>query len=183
MNENPPSQFNATTINDTRSGAPTFPGNSDNQASGNRPWQLSASLLIMAALMVGVWLATSVLARPAFEWRDTFEAARTEATEREIPILLDFWGAYCPPCRMLDVRIFADDDVAAAIATTCVPFKVDLTNTSPSSDAAILANKFNVQFTPTVILVDPETLELIDSAMVEDLANVEAFVDFLTSKN
>ncbi len=139
----------------------------------------AARLFIMAALLGGVWLATTVMGQPAFEWRTTFDAAHAEATDRKIPILLDFWGAYCPPCRMLDIRIFADEAVAAVIATHCVPYKVDVTNAGPTSDAGALAAKFNVQVTPTVMLIDSQTLDPIAKATSEDLADAAAFKRFL----
>ncbi len=149
------------------------------QAPRRPRFGFAARLFIMAALLGGVWLATTVMGQPAFEWRTSFDAARTEATDRNVPILLDFWGAYCPPCRILDIRIFADEDVAAAIAKHCVPYKVDVTHAGPTSDAATLAAKFNVQVTPTVMLVDAESLELIAKATPEDMANVAAFKQFL----
>jgi|GEM_PF-2530752 len=144
-----------------------------------RRFGFATRLFIMVALLGGVWIATTVMGQPAFEWRTSFDAAQTEATERNVPILLDFWGAYCPPCRMLDIRIFADEDVAATVAKHCVPYKVDVTHAGPTSDAATLAAKYNVQVTPTVMLVDSKTSELIAKATPEDLANVAAFKQFL----
>jgi len=154
---------------------------STNRARDRRRPRFSVGtrLFIMAALLGGVWLTTTVMGQSAFAWRTTFEAARAEAAERDVPILLDFWGAYCPPCRMLDIRLFADDQVAATIAKTCVPYKVDVAKASPGSSVATLAAKYNVRFTPTVMLVDATSLELISTATTEDLADIKAFKRFL----
>jgi len=156
------------------------PPATDPSRARRRPrFGVGTRLLIMAALLGGVWLATTVMGQPAFEWRASFEVARAEATERDVPILLDFWGTYCPPCRMLDIRLFADDQVAAAISETCVPYKVDVAKASPGSTTATLAAKYNVRFTPTVILVDATSLEIIATATTEDLADINAFKRFL----
>jgi len=60
-----------------------------------------------------------------------------------VPVLVDFWAAWCPPCRMVAPEV---EKIAAARAGQVVVAKVD-TEALPD-----VAARFGIQAIPTLIL-------------------------------
>ncbi len=71
---------------------------------------------------------------------DNFEA---EVMQSEIPVLLDFWAEWCPPCKLLSPII---DELAGTYAGKVKIAKVNV------DEAAELAQKFNITSIPTLLL-------------------------------
>ncbi len=71
---------------------------------------------------------------------DNFEA---EVMQSEIPVLLDFWAEWCPPCKLLSPII---DELAGTYAGKVKIAKVNV------DEAGELAQKFNITSIPTLLL-------------------------------
>ena len=71
---------------------------------------------------------------------DDFER---QISESELPVLVDFWGAKCPPCEML-APIF--QELAQDYRERVVFAKLD------AGENARVSNKLNIRGTPTLIL-------------------------------
>jgi len=68
-----------------------------------------------------------------------------EATvlESDVPVLVDFWASWCPPCRVLGPIV---DDVASTVGDRARVVKVDV------DQAPTLASRYGVQSIPTTIV-------------------------------
>src|SRR6266571_1680348 len=58
-------------------------------------------------------------------WREWGESAFREASERDVPILLDIGAVWCHWCHVMDRTTYDDPEVARAVEESFVPVKVD----------------------------------------------------------
>ncbi len=74
--------------------------------------------------------------------RDTFEA---EVVQSELPVVVDFYATWCPPCRMLEPIL---DRLSHEFSGKIKFAKID------SDEDPELASEFNVTGLPTVVFVE-----------------------------
>ncbi len=83
------------------------------------------------------------------------EAALAEARKKGLPILIDFFGIWCPPCNELDEKVFSSKEFKAA-AKDFVKLKLD-------ADMPVswpLKSKFKVGGYPTIVFASSEAEEI-----------------------
>lgn len=61
-------------------------------------------------------------------------------------VLVDFWAPWCPPCRMMAPHL---ETVARKMEKTVEVVKIDIES---SEDAAALANEYEVQGIPNLLI-------------------------------
>ena len=66
-----------------------------------------------------------------------------EVLESDVPVLVDFWAEWCPPCRMLGPIV---DQVATEVGQRARVVKIDV-DSSPN-----LARRYGIQSIPTTIV-------------------------------
>ncbi len=99
-------------------------------------------------------------------WLTSFEAAKAEAVKRQVPILADFSGSdWCGWCIKLDKEVFSQDAFKAYAKTDLVLLLVDFPRRDKLSETLkkqndLLAEKFEVQGFPTVLILSAQGKEL-----------------------
>lgn len=77
-----------------------------------------------------------------------------------LPVLVDFWASWCPPCRMMNPIL---KEIAAEQAETLRVVKVN------SDDARALAERFNIRALPTLLLFrNGQAVAMQEGAMQKD---------------
>lgn len=104
-------------------------------------------------------------------WRESYEAALAESAESGKPVLIDFTASWCPPCRVMEAEVWPDEGVRSAIADRVIPLKLDVDE--PTSSAA--AQRYAVQYIPTILLVDATGTELARSGFM----SADEITDFI----
>jgi len=99
-------------------------------------------------------LGLSCLASPSpaqeIPWRDDYNAARREAQEKSMPLVLDFGTESCFWCKKLEETTLRDPAVASLITERFIPLKVDARRNPELTEA------LRIQSFPTVVLAGPD---------------------------
>ena len=81
------------------------------------------------------------MAKPIEVTEETFQATVLENT---LPVIVDFWAAWCPPCKILGPIIEEISDDYDGKVIVC---KVDVDKNQS------LAQKYNIRSIPTVLFI------------------------------
>jgi thiol-disulfide isomerase/thioredoxin len=84
-------------------------------------------------------------------WVNAEEEALKEATKLKKPILIDFFGIWCPPCNQLDELVFSQAEFKQA-AQKFVLLKMD----ADQEKSWVLKSKYKVGGYPTIIIAKVE---------------------------
>ena len=118
-------------------------------------------------------------------WLTSLEAAKTEAVKRQVPILVDFSGSdWCGWCIKLDKEVFSKEEFKAYAKTDLVLLLVDFPRKSKLPEDIkkqndLLAEKFDVQGFPTVLLLNGQGKELARTGYMP--GGAEAYVKHVKS--
>jgi thiol:disulfide interchange protein DsbD len=112
-----------------------------------------------------VFLAWPMLGRePGVAWQTYSAAVMEQARQQDRPVIMDFYAAWCVPCRELDEITFHDPRVVAA-SEKFLMIKVDLT-TRDNPEYQELVQEHDVRGLPTVIFLDRNGRERQDLRLI-----------------
>ncbi len=152
-----------------------------------RPWGRWIKRGILAAVVIGLLVIQWPMLKGVFyavvppspaspedlpQWREGYEQALAESRETGRPVLIDFTASWCPPCRVMEADVWPDASVRDVIAQRVIPLQLDVDK--PSSAPA--AQRYGVQYIPTIILVDADGRELARDGFMT-AAQMIAFID------
>ena len=117
-----------------------------------------------ALIAASVWTAMPGLPEAQMPWRPYSEEALAEARAARKPVFIDFYAAWCPPCRELERKVFSRNKVVEA-AQGFVALKADVTD-DRSSFAQRLTERYQIEGLPTVAFFDSDGKERIGLRLV-----------------
>lgn len=88
----------------------------------------------------------------------TFKDLQAKAKASGKPIFIDFYTVWCAPCKNLERFTFSDPQLAEYLKNNYQTFKVD--GESLMGDGIELAQKYDVRFYPTMIIMSPQGVVL-----------------------
>lgn len=100
--------------------------------------------LVLVAVCVAPLPATA--ADPVIRWRTDYNAARKEAQEKGLPMVVSISTDDCLYCRKMDATTFKDPAVAALLNARFVPLKMD-GNAEPA-----IVQALRIQMYPTTVI-------------------------------
>jgi thioredoxin-related protein len=103
-------------------------------------------------LFVGtaVFMTTSAAVADEIRWRHDYNAARREAQEKGLPLVLDFGTEACVWCKKLDESTFRNPKIVNILNQQFVAVKLD------AEKNAHLTETLQIQSFPTLILAAPD---------------------------
>lgn len=126
--------------------------------------------LFMAVLLSGTWL----LAGPGVQWESWSETRLEEAHRQQQPVVVDFYAAWCAPCRELDRIVFHHAPVVA-LSRRFLMIKVDLTRGGVALHDELVA-RYDIRGVPTIVFLDENGAE-ISALRVVDVITPEQFLE------
>jgi thiol-disulfide isomerase/thioredoxin len=111
---------------------------------------MTAPVALLAALLAAAPASAPGPEPGPDDLADDYPAALARARERGVPILVDVWAPWCPPCRYMQGFVMRDPALAR-ITARVVRLEV---NTELSTNAAF-ADRFPIDAWPTLLVIDP----------------------------
>lgn len=128
------------------------------------------SCLALIILALGAPLTAQAQAPASIPWRTEYQAARQEAQEKNLPLLLDFGTKDCFWCKKLDDITFKDAKVSSLMIERFVCLKIDAER-DPDLTRTLRIERF-----PTIVLAAPDG-KLLNS--LEGFKDAAAFHEIL----
>ncbi|MCU0291843.1 MAG: thioredoxin domain-containing protein [Thermoanaerobaculaceae bacterium] len=135
----------------------------------DRFMRLASAALIVAGVLLAP--ARGGGDRAELPWKPYDEAAVTAAIGSGQGVVLDFYADWCLPCKELDKLTFSEARVAPRLGQMAL-FKVDLTSSTPATDA--LRARYKVAGVPTIVFYRGG--REVDGTRLTGFENADAFL-------
>ncbi len=114
-----------------------------------------ALAVLLATFALPLATAEKASADSKIDWQTNLDQALKTAAAEGKPVLLRFSAGWCPPCLVMNAKVWPDANVACAVNSGYVPVEIDV----DSPGAAEIAGKFRIQGVPSIILLDSQGQE------------------------
>lgn len=139
------------------------------------------SCLLSTILIAGGGLTTWAVAETSkaeakaddIAWQSDLNSALSDAKKQNKKILLRFSADWCPPCRVMDIRVWPDPSIQSVLTKNYIPVIADVDEESSKE----LARKYRLAGVPTLIILDSDGKELSRGSFM----NSPELVKFLNS--
>ena len=116
--------------------------------------------IVTITIFIGLLLVSFTACANDLEWLTDFERAKELASEKDVPILVDFTGSdWCGWCMKLKAEVFSKEEFQQYAKKNFVLFIADFPRMKKipaevSRQNRALANKYGIQGFPTILLLD-----------------------------
>ncbi len=131
------------------------------------PW-LKAITGAAAFAMAAVLVTLLLMRGPGVIWTDYSDEALGEAARQKRPVVIDFYAAWCAPCRELEESTFHDPAVVKMAQDGFVMIKVDVTKGGNPIHERLLQD-YGVKGVPTVVFINADGKECRDLRLLDFL--------------
>jgi len=127
--------------------------------------------LVLATFLVTSW----AMRGPGVAWKPYSEQTLQEAEKQNKPVIIDFYAAWCTPCRELEDITFHDASVVKLAESDFFMVKVDVTKSGNELHERLL-QQYAVKGVPTIVFLDRYGKERRDLRLVDYLPP-DKFID------
>ena len=112
-----------------------------------------------ASFALAAFIIASLLIRgPGVTWTPFSDDVLKEAARMKRPVMIDFYAAWCAPCRELDETTFHDASVVKLAKSDFVMIKVDVTQGGNPTHERLL-QVYDIKGVPTVVFLGADGKE------------------------
>jgi thiol:disulfide interchange protein DsbD len=120
--------------------------------------------ILLAVFLIGSW----AMRGPGVAWQPYSPELLRNAREQKTPVIIDFYAAWCNPCRQLDEMTFHDAEVVRESEKGFMMLKFDVTKGVPPENAH-LVNRYQVKGVPTILFLDANGRERPDLRLLDPI--------------
>jgi thiol:disulfide interchange protein DsbD len=121
------------------------------------PW-LKAAAGAASFGLAAFLIASLLMQGPGVTWAPFSDDALKEAARQKRPVVIDFYAAWCAPCRELDEITFHDAAVVKQAQNGFVMIKVDVTKGGNPTHERLL-QEYGIKGVPTVVFLNADGKE------------------------
>jgi len=133
---------------------------------------------IIRIFSIGVLLTIQVAAsaEDAVNWAPNLETAKRAAASRQQLVLVHFYADNCPPCRVLEAKVFPDPKFASSVERNFVPVKIN------ASQSPAVAKEFGVDRWPQDVVITPSGQVVYRMISPQDIERYTGVLNQVASK-
>lgn len=87
--------------------------------------------------------------------KDNFQSVLDSASSNNLPVFIDFYTAWCGPCKVMDRDVFTNAKVATYLNEGFINLKID----AEKGGGKLLAKKFVIKAYPTLVFINKKGAE------------------------
>jgi thiol:disulfide interchange protein DsbD len=141
----------------------------DRNRAAFRAFEWLKTLVAVACLVLAAyWVTSWALKGPGVDWQSYSDQLIEASASQGKPVIIDFYAAWCTPCRELDEVTFHHPGVVQLSKNRFTMIKVDVTQGGDPLHERLLA-QYGVKGVPTVVFLDSSGKERKDLRLVDFL--------------
>ena len=113
-----------------------------------------ALIIVIALLVIAAAACATNTNEGKVNWLYDWNEALNMAQSENKPMMIDFYGDWCSPCKRLDSDTYSDEELSAFLNDNFVSLKSNVDKSN------LHVNYPNIRYIPTIIFTSPEGTEI-----------------------